>query len=239
MIVLVAMAVLCSERVDVLEKMIDQSIAEAKEQPRSARDRTSGIKLTLPEKIPEVPAKYRFERQWQDGKLCGPVGLYVLLNLWGRQTTFDKVRAKIPITEEGCSLSDIISAASSFGLGLKPVRITPEDLKRLPKPCIVHWETHDPEGKRLGHFDVLLRHVDESGYDIVYTADCVVKRLQYRVAATKFTGFALVRSGLGLVEATLWGTFSVVFLANLVLLGLVARKSRMAVSQSEPLAPSS
>lgn len=171
--------------------------------------------LNLPSNIRQLPQKYRLEQPWQGGTKCGPVALYLMIALQGREVRFEDVCKHLPEHADGSSLDELQQAGAHYGLKLRAVQVTPEQLKTLPMPCIVHWTIHGQSEQLVGHFDVLLRHIDGVGYDGVNTTHCLLTRYGYQSVAPQFDGYALILDkDSDFVTASLWTILGIVIVAN-------------------------
>jgi len=180
--------------------------------------------VTMPDKLPDLPEKFRFEETWQDGTKCGAVSLYVVLSLEGSYASYQQVDEALPDHPEGNSMAELQNAATKFGLELRPVVVTPEELRKLPMPCIVHWSIRGQKSNPAGHFDVLLQHADDFGYDIVNTTHCMLGRIPYHNVAPQFDGYALipVRAGHQYSwSGILWILVGAVVVANVAYAGFL------------------
>lgn len=178
--------------------------------------------VTLPDQLPDLPERFRFEETWQDGTKCGAVALYVVLSMEGSYVSYQQVDDALPDHPEGNSMAELQNAAAKFGLELRPVVVTPEELRKLPMPCIVHWSIRGQKSNPAGHFDVLLQHADTVGYDIVNTTHCMLGRIPYHNVAPQFDGYALipVRTGSQYSwSGMLWILLGTVVVANLAYAG--------------------
>jgi peptidase C39-like protein len=205
-------------RVDVDEFFKDTYAKVAKLDTSTNEELTR--KATMPEKIPELPAKFRFEEAWQAGNKCGTVALYVVLSLEGYTVTYDEVDQLLPDHPEGSSMAELQSAAAKFGVELRPVKVTLEELRTLPMPCIVHWSIRGQKADPAGHFDVLVQHAEGFGFDFVNTTHCLLTRMPYISVAPQFDGYALVpvhgrASKQSRLEIALWVLLGTVITANL------------------------
>jgi predicted double-glycine peptidase len=70
---------------------------------------------------------------------CGPNVLYLLLRMYDRPVTLQKVRAAIPIGPKGTNLLELHHAASRLGLATRVRWCTIDNLDRCPLPLIAHF----------------------------------------------------------------------------------------------------
>lgn len=113
---------------------------------------------------------------------CGAACLAMVLSFFGRKTTLDEVRARIPLSRDGASAAQLVATAAEFGLRGRGVRLEAKDLHLLPSGSILHWG--------FQHFVVLERKTR-------HFADLVDpsfgrRRVSLRTVGKQFTGVALV-----------------------------------------------
>ena len=70
---------------------------------------------------------------------CGPTCLRMVAAYYGRIFSLENLRTRSLITREGTSMLGISEAAENIGFRTTGVKISFEDLKEAPLPCIVHW----------------------------------------------------------------------------------------------------
>jgi len=58
---------------------------------------------------------------------------------YGRIYSLENLREKSLITREGTSMLGISEAAENIGFRTTGVKVSFEELKSAPLPCIVHW----------------------------------------------------------------------------------------------------
>lgn len=95
-----------------------------------------------------------WEPPWRDRGDCGPVALYLLMRLEGRDTSIEAVKQMVPYdADRGCSLADLAVAADKMSFPVE-IRFVPErDLPLLGVPFIYHAEGSLKQG--TGHFGVV------------------------------------------------------------------------------------
>ena len=121
-----------------------------------------------------VPEYLKQESVFQSGEMCGPNALYAVLQHYGAtQISYEQVLDAVgEIGEKGASLQDLVNAANALGLPCEPLKeVSPEDLKKMPKPVIVHLtdvgttyssEKNSAAAAALDHYDVVLGYDAES-----------------------------------------------------------------------------
>lgn len=75
-----------------------------------------------------------------DSMDCGPACLSMIASYYGKKISLHSLREKSLINRQGVSLLGLSDAAESIGFRTTAVRIGFDDLKKIPLPCIVHWE---------------------------------------------------------------------------------------------------
>jgi len=83
---------------------------------------------------------------------CGATCLRMIAKFYGKSYSNQTLREKSFITHSGVSLLGISEAAESIGFRTMGVKITPEQLREVPLPAILHWNQQ--------HFVVLYRIVE-------------------------------------------------------------------------------
>jgi len=99
----------------------------------------------------------------------------------GRRHSLHQLRKQMPSSGRGSSLTGLIRMAARLGLESRPIRMELHELKRLPLPCILHWE--------LNHF-VVLERARGSRIGIIDPASGR-RRLTLDRVSSSFTGVAL------------------------------------------------
>lgn len=74
-----------------------------------------------------------------DAMDCGPTCLRMVAAHYGRIYSLENLREKSLITREGTSMLGISEAAENIGFRTTGVKVSFEELKTAPLPCIVHW----------------------------------------------------------------------------------------------------
>jgi ATP-binding cassette subfamily B protein len=75
--------------------------------------------------------------EWAD---CGAASLAMVLGFHGKHVTLDRVRAALQVSRDGVSARAIVDAAGQLGLSGRALKVGVEDLERLPRATILHWE---------------------------------------------------------------------------------------------------
>jgi hypothetical protein len=89
-------------------------------------------------------------------RTCGPLSLFLWLNLSGYHTTYKEVADMVPVSEKGTSLSELADASSHWFSGLRIISAQPGQLDSAPLPAIAHvWL--DDNRKSQGHYIVVLK----------------------------------------------------------------------------------
>jgi len=77
--------------------------------------------------------------QQHDAMDCGSTCLRMVAAYYGRIYSLENLREKSLITREGTSMLGISEAAENIGFRTTGVKVSFEELKTAPLPCIVHW----------------------------------------------------------------------------------------------------
>jgi len=89
--------------------------------------------------------KRRFHRMFvrqSDASDCGAACLAAVLRFYCRYTTLREVVAICPAGRDGIRAARIVSAARTFGLKGRVLRVGPDQLTKIAIPAILHWEKH-------------------------------------------------------------------------------------------------
>jgi ATP-binding cassette subfamily B protein RaxB len=112
---------------------------------------------------------------------CGMACLAMIAGRYGHRMDLAALRRQYDLSLKGMTLNDLISLASKLGLATRALRAEPPHLRRLRKPCVLHWDHN--------HFVVLVR----VGARSVTVHDPAVGRRQVPNAelSKRFTGIVL------------------------------------------------
>jgi ATP-binding cassette subfamily B protein len=77
--------------------------------------------------------------QQADAKDCGPTCIKIIAKHYGKTFSIQKLRELAETTREGSNLLSISEAAEQLGFRSLGVKISLENLKEAPLPCILHW----------------------------------------------------------------------------------------------------
>ena len=106
---------------------------------------------------------------------CGPTCLRMVATHYGRVYSLERLREKSQITREGVSMLGISEAAEQIGFRTMGVKVSFEELKTAPLPCIVHWNQE--------HFVVVYKITSRSSRSgskgEVFVADPAGGKLKY------------------------------------------------------------
>lgn len=119
--------------------------------------------------------------QQHDAMDCGPTCLRMVAAHYGRIYSLENLREKSLITREGTSMLGISEAAENIGFRTTGVKVSFEELKTAPLPCIVHWNQQ--------HFVVVydikapskpsLSSRRGTGGEVVFIADPAAGKVKY------------------------------------------------------------
>ena len=71
---------------------------------------------------------------------CALACLSMIANYHGYRTDLASLRRRFPVSLKGARLTGIVDVANRLGLATRPLRLELEDLDKLRRPCILHWE---------------------------------------------------------------------------------------------------
>lgn len=120
---------------------------------------------------------------------CGAASLSMIFSYYGKFIPLEQMRIETGVSRDGCNAGNIMRAAKRFGLECKGFRKEPEALKKMPMPCIVHWN--------FCHFVVLegfkSAGIGKNKKEYVYLNDPAVGRRKLTMAEFDegFTGVVL------------------------------------------------
>ncbi|WP_136468526.1 peptidase domain-containing ABC transporter [Flagellimonas onchidii] len=75
----------------------------------------------------------------RDNKDCGPICLKVIAKHYGKNISLEYLRTISETTRSGSNLKFLGAASEKIGFKSLAVKITIEELKQAPLPCILHW----------------------------------------------------------------------------------------------------
>ena len=112
---------------------------------------------------------------------CGLACVAMVAAYHGHKVNLPGLRHRHPVSLKGSKLADLMGVASDLELSSRALRLEVEEMDKLQKPAILHWD--------LNHF-VVLEDVDRKGATIVDPA--VGRRtLTLKEIGRHFTGVAL------------------------------------------------
>lgn len=200
--------------------LLSGSTAGASDEPvRSSSGRATVMADVQPAGITarDAASPWQFEPHWRERGDCGPNALYVFLRLHGRELTLQDVKHEIPIDPaKGCSIEALRAASQSFGVTSQVRFVTPNELKSIPMPFIIHG-TSDVEGES-GHFSVVVKWDPQTRrFSIIDPVWETYESYTEQFVVTGFSGYVLVRSP----TLDLWWSAATMLLLGTVI-GLVS-----------------
>lgn len=156
------------------------------------------VVIEVPEGL-TTPERLRFDRPFQQGKRCGPNGVFVMLRLRGIKANYDEVVAKAPLTDRGSDLESLRRLALEYGLPTEVRRLTVEELATVTKPVLVHIETPAAgtgrDAEASGHFLVITKVMPDGEHRGIDTTNALFTSWTPQFFARNATGYCLVIAG--------------------------------------------
>lgn len=112
---------------------------------------------------------------------CGLTCLAMIAAAHGDRRGLPGLRQRAPASLRGMSLDRIVAVADGIGLAARALRIEPDDLPRLQRPALLHWETR--------HFVVLVG-CDRRGI-VIHDPALGRRHVRHAEVARCFTGVAV------------------------------------------------
>lgn len=158
----------------------------------------------------DVPKDMQFEPSWRQRGDCGPLSLYVLMRLQGRQVSIEEVENVLRFDREvGCSLADVGGAADALGFDREIRYVKPSELSRLSFPFILHAAGSLERG--TGHFLVVVGYSAEKREYYVIDTTYETFRSQTEESVLKgFTGYVLIPKSSAGAAASRWAVWVLV-----------------------------
>lgn len=113
---------------------------------------------------------------------CGAACLGMILGYWGKFVALDELRVACGVSRDGSNAKNIVLAARRYGLEARGRRLSPESVRELDGPAIIHWQFNHfvvLEGHRRGKYRINdpahgPRTVDEDEFDRSFTGVALV-----------------------------------------------------------------
>lgn len=112
---------------------------------------------------------------------CGLACLAMVLCHYGRLVDLVSIRRETSVSGTGLNLRALMKIASRYGLHCRPVRLELDDLSKLSRPCVLHWD--------FNHF-VVLTKVTDSGI-VINDPARGERKVALEEVSRHFTGVAL------------------------------------------------
>ena len=140
----------------------------------------------------DVPDKLRFEQKWQGKAHCGINALYAMLRVKGKTVDLGDISTRLVLPESGASLEQIRELAARFGLDAQVIKTTPEQLRSLPMPLILHQAMSEKGKSDRDHF-VLVVGLDTDGrYAVIDGTTGMLFYTQPAALESMWSGYALI-----------------------------------------------
>lgn len=121
----------------------------------------------------------------QESAECGLACIAMIANAAGCNTSLASLRSRFSFSSNGVTVRVIIEVANELGFRSRALRLELDDLKRIIKPCILHWD--------FCHF-VILEDSSSRGVSIIDPAKGR-RTLPWHEASRHFTGVAIEARG--------------------------------------------
>lgn len=112
---------------------------------------------------------------------CGLASLAMVAGYHGYEVDLSTLRRRFPLSMNGTTLRTLIDLASAIGLGSRPIRCDPGELRLIRGPAILHWGTNHFVVLRSLHGNKAVVHDPAQGILILSPAQL----------SEQFTGIAL------------------------------------------------
>ena len=182
-----------------------------------------------------TPESLRFDKPFQQGPRCGVNGLFAMLQICGKDVTYDDVQRRVKLGPDGANLEDLRESASAFGLRAEVRKLTPEDIVVAPKPIMVHVNAPATgSGKAIeggGHFTVITSVDAEGVFNGIDTTNGLFTSWSPDRISRDTTGYCLVldagpRSWLFSLKGSLIaGHFALIIALNFLIMARIQRRN--------------
>lgn len=134
----------------------------------------------------------RFEPSWRRPADCGPVSLYLLMRLRGRNRSIDEVFDAISIDpNSGCTLGTLAEKSAKLGFPTAIKFVNPDELASVPFPFIAHYNGSLLTG--VGHFLVIVGYSPETRKFRTFNTDGeFLTWTDEAKVATDYSGYVLI-----------------------------------------------
>lgn len=112
---------------------------------------------------------------------CGLACLAMVAHYHGARWDLAALRRRFAVSLKGTTLASLVDVAHRLELATRPVRLELDDLKRLRRPCILHW--------RFNHF-VVLKHAT-GRFVAIHDPASGARKVALDEVSAEFTGVAL------------------------------------------------
>ncbi|WP_417393243.1 cysteine peptidase family C39 domain-containing protein [Gimesia sp.] len=126
---------------------------------------------------------------WRSERVCGVNSLYFLLTLSGHKADYLKLQDNL-LKEKLVSLEDIRKSAESHGMPVCVTVLTPEELRSLATPVIVHLDNVDISGSTQGHY-VVIFETDVEGVHYLDGTTAESFHISWREFERAWSGYAV------------------------------------------------
>ncbi|VEA70169.1 Lactococcin-G-processing and transport ATP-binding protein LagD [Serratia rubidaea] len=112
---------------------------------------------------------------------CGLACVAMVVNYYKYNIDMISLRRRFSTSMKGATLADVMRVAGSLGMAGRALRLEIEELNKLRRPCILHWN--------LNHF-VVLKKVKKNAI-VIHDPASGVRVVSMKEVSNSFTGVAL------------------------------------------------
>ena len=161
---------------------------------------------------------------------CGVNSLYMLLRLWGTNTSYDVVKEGLKADKNGISMSELRRVAHTFSLPCQVRRFSSVDqIERCNLPIIAHFNTAIMDSLTSGGHYVIVLGIDKNGVTLIDGTSGRVHRFKRDRFVAYSSGYILDTGSGGLVSVAQQGVLAVapaLLATSLAVSWLSRRKSK-------------
>jgi hypothetical protein len=140
----------------------------------------------------DVPDDMKWEPPWRSQGDCGPVAIYLLMQLLTYEISIDQIKEVVPTHPVlGCSMQDLVNGCNQLGFPAELRFVTPIELADLPMPFVVHKTASIEKG--TGHFIVVVAFSQKNRtYAIIHPEQEQLLWVPEATMLNQFSGYVMV-----------------------------------------------